>query len=120
MSDNHSQDNIELLSLADARSNRTRQLLHGFVLYHLPERIRKHFGGEEGEKVFLHAVVYGNNVWPDELAEKYASVVRRAQIFLIAIPRYRVLLEAVFYATMDWCEARELVDKDEELFIEEF
>ncbi|WP_321935365.1 hypothetical protein [Paraburkholderia sp. J8-2] len=106
-------NNVDSLKLAEIRLAVARTALTRFVEFHLPERLRRQFVGEEAREVFGHCVVHGNNVWPEHLVEKYGGAVRRAQNFLIAIPRYRKLVEADDMALMDWGWFRDLVETDE-------
>lgn len=109
--------NSERLTIADQRWKRCRDALVGFALYHLPDRIRKRFTGDDGREVFeafVVAAIFGNRTLPPELEGKFGEVARRAHSFLTAIPRFRKLLDAEHDACMEWVEADDRVEQDEE------
>lgn len=114
--------NLENLRLAEKRRGECEHALVGFVTFHLPVRLRARFTGETGREVFVHSVVYGNRVWPREHERQYGDAVRRAQKFLVAIPRYRKLYDSNFDAYVELANARyqdELDQEDYALSIEE-
>lgn len=108
--------NIERLKIAEKRYNESHDALVNFAAFHLPERIRARFAGDTGQKVFIHSAVYGNSVWPRELESQFGDAARRAQNFLIAMPRFRKLFDLNFDAYLEWSDAKHQDEMDFEAY----
>lgn len=104
-------DKAQQLRLARARQDVADNALVGFASYFLPDRIRGRFSGDEGRKVFMHSAVFGNPVYPAKLLPLYGDAVRRARLFLIALPRYHALYDAAYDAM---CERSNLASEIEQ------
>lgn len=108
--------NLERLTIADRRYQESHDALVSFAAFHLPERIRSRFTGHVGREVFIHSAVYDNPIWPRELESQYGDASRRAQRFLIAIPRFRKLFDANFDAHLEWTDAKYQEARDYEAY----
>lgn len=104
---------FERLELARERGNATRNALMGFAQFHLPMRMRSKSVGEGGREAFELGAVFGNLLWSAALRDQFGPAAERCHLFLIAIPRFRRLLEDHEWAVMEWCETDYLAQRED-------